>query len=302
VHALTELAARDERVVLLTADLGFMVLEEFADAYPRRFVNVGVAEANMLSMAAGMALRGWVPYCYSIATFASMRGYEQARNGAALHQLPVRIVAVGGGFGYGTAGPTHHAVEDVAVMRAIAGMAVVAPCDDARVPAALTAVHTQPGPVYLRLGTDGAAVPQLTSRFRWGAVDVVGDGDLALITYGAMTATAVEAWTMLEASGIATRVIVVSTLAPFDRDQLVSALAPCRLAITVEDHRVTGGVGTIVAETIAERGINCRLRRLGLPDAFPAQVGSERFMHQLVGIDSASIVATAESLAMPIAS
>lgn len=302
MHELTELAERDERVVLLTADTGAEVLDEYAQAHPRRFVNVGVAEANMLNMAAGMALRGWVPYCYSAATFASMRGYEQARNGAALHRLPVRIVGVGSGFAHGDAGPTHYAVEDVAVMRAIAGMAVVAPCDDSRVVQVLAAAHGHTGPVYLRLGQERTTLSALTTRFHWGAVDVLGDGDLALVTYGAMTAAAVEAWTLLEASGIASRVVVISTLAPVDKDQLVAALAPCRLAITVEDHRVTGGVGTIVAETIAERGINCRLRRLGLPDAFPAQVGSERFMHQLVGIDAASIVATAESLSVPLAS
>src|SRR3954469_24923245 len=132
VASLCELAARDERVMLLTADLGWSVLEPFAERFPNRFLNVGVAEQNMLGVATGLARQGRVPFVYSIATFASMRGYEQFRNGAVLHRLPVRVVGIGGGFAYGHAGPTHHALEDLAIARAQPGVTVLAPADQAQ--------------------------------------------------------------------------------------------------------------------------------------------------------------------------
>src|SRR5579859_7432648 len=140
VNALCEQAAADERIFLLTADLGWSVLERFATSFPRRFLNVGVAEQNMLGIAAGLAVEGYTPFVYSIATFAAMRGYEQFRNGAALHHLPVRVIGIGGGFSYGHAGPTHHALEDLAIMRAQASVIPLAPADSAQARQALRLV------------------------------------------------------------------------------------------------------------------------------------------------------------------
>ena len=154
VTTLTEIASADDRVVLLTADLGFMVLEPFAERHPDRFFNVGVAEANMISLAAGLAHEGFIPFCYSIATFASMRGYEQFRNGAVIHQLPVRIVGIGGGFAYGSAGITHHALEDLALMRVQPGVGVVVPADDAQVDGLLRDHYARPEPMYVRLAKE----------------------------------------------------------------------------------------------------------------------------------------------------
>ncbi|RVC72585.1 hypothetical protein EN745_34195 [Mesorhizobium sp. M4A.F.Ca.ET.022.05.2.1] len=154
IAKLCELAARDPRIMLLTADLGFSVVEPFAQAYPDRFVNVGVAEQNMIGIATGLAEAGFLPFCYSIATFATLRPYEFIRNGPVAHELPVRIVGVGGGFDYGTGGSTHHSLEDIAVMRALPGMMVLAPVDGPQAAAALDCVWSAPSPVYFRLGKD----------------------------------------------------------------------------------------------------------------------------------------------------
>ncbi|MBA3747046.1 MAG: 1-deoxy-D-xylulose-5-phosphate synthase, partial [Solirubrobacterales bacterium] len=149
---LLDIAARDESVMLLTGDLGFMVLEPFAQRFPDRFFNVGVAEQNMVGLATGLAEAGFRPFVYSIATFATLRPYEFIRNGPALHDLPVRIVGVGGGFDYAHNGVTHHALEDLAVMRAQPRIAVVAPADPAQARSAIRTAHALPGPVYFRIG------------------------------------------------------------------------------------------------------------------------------------------------------
>ena len=167
--ALYDIAESDERIVLMTADLGFMVLEDFAQAYPSRFYNVGVAEANMIGLATGLAASGFIPYVYSIATFASMRGYEQIRNGPILHHLPVRVIGVGGGFEYGHAGFTHHALEDLAIARVQPGLAVVAPADHLQASAAIRLTYDLPGPIYYRIGKrEDYVLPGLEGRFRLG--------------------------------------------------------------------------------------------------------------------------------------
>src|SRR5919106_782310 len=165
VRALTEIADADPRVVLLTGDLGFSVIEDFADRHPGRFWNVGVAEQNMVGLATGLAEAGFVPFVYSIATFASMRAYEFVRNGPVLHELPVRIVGVGGGLDYGHNGVSHYALEDIAIMRTQPGMAVIAPADPAQAVAALWAAAELPGPVYFRLGKESSALEGVGGQF-----------------------------------------------------------------------------------------------------------------------------------------
>src|SRR5215210_8318805 len=167
-QTLTELAGQDPRVLLLTGDLGYMALEPFAEAHPERFFNAGVAEQNMVGVATGLAEAGFVPFCYSIATFATLRPYEFIRNGPLLHDLPVRIVGVGGGFDYGPNGVTHYALEDVAVMRVQPDLTVMCPADAEQARAAVLATAELRGPVYLRLGKGGDLVPGLDGRFRLG--------------------------------------------------------------------------------------------------------------------------------------
>ena len=215
VSALTELADTDPRVLLLTGDLGFMAVEPFAERHPGRFINVGVAEQNMVGMATGLAEAGYVPFVYSIATFAALRSYEFIRNGPVLHDLPVRIVGVGPGLDYGPNGITHWALEDVAVLRPLPGLAVIAPADDAQTASAVAATAELAGPAYLRLARMGPAVAGLGGRFGFGRAHVVGDGtDLALVALGNMASTAVETQSLLAAQGVSARVVIVSCVRP----------------------------------------------------------------------------------------
>jgi transketolase len=291
--ALLDLAAADERVMLLTGDLGFAVLEPFAERFPDRFLNVGVAEQNMIGLATGLAEAGYTPYVYSIATFASMRAYEFIRNGPILHDLPVRVVGVGGGMDYGHNGMTHYAVEDVGIMRVQPGIAVIAPADPQQTRAALPAVQALDGPAYLRLGKESRPVRGLDGRFALGRVERIGHGgDVAIVALGGMAAVAVDAAEALAAHGIDAGVIVVSSLNPSPAD-LADALADTRLAVTAEAHYVNGGVGSLVGETIAEHGLGCRLVRSGLRVTPSGATGCRDHLYDRYGLSPARLAATA---------
>jgi transketolase len=296
VAELSELAAADERVVLLTGDLGYMVLDVFSSRFPDRFFNVGVAEQNMVGMATGLAETGYIPFVYSIATFATLRPYEFIRNGPVLHDLPVRIVGVGGGFDYGFNGITHFALEDYAVMRAQPGLTVVAPADSAQARAAVHATRELTGPIYFRIGKRGTPVPGLNGRFALGAVQLIGEGsDVALITIGSVTREAQLAAEMLAEEGIAATVAVVSTFNPSPVEDLAELLGGMSLAISVETHYLNGGLGSLVAETIAERGLNTRLVRAGV-DAVPRGLaGSQEFLEDRFGLSAQRLAATAQT-------
>jgi transketolase len=289
VTALTRLAAEDERVVLLTGDLGFMVLEEFAESYPDRFYNAGVAEQNMVGMATGLAEAGFTPYVYSIATFASMRGYEFVRNGPVLHNLPVRIVGVGGGFDYSTNGVTHYALEDVAIMRAQPGLRIAAPADPAHAATALAAGAAHDGPVYFRLGKRREAVPGLHEPFAWGRMPVLGDGeDVAIIALGTMSSEALAAAEILARQDIKASVGVLASVAPPPVEDILALASRSRLVVTVEAH-YGGGAGSLVAEVLADAGLGVRLVRL-LVDRVPrGRTGSYEFMLREFGLSAEQI-------------
>lgn len=295
VTTLCELAEKDPRVFLLTGDLGYSVLEPFRDRFPDRFLNAGVAEQNMMGVATGLAEAGLLPFVYSIATFASMRPYEFLRDGAILHRLPVRVVGVGGGFEYGHAGPTHYALEDVAIMRAQPGLACIAPADHLQARTALLETWNLPGPVYYRFGKDDkTTVPGLDGRFALGRVQAFREGrDLALIAMGAVASEAAEAADRLSKQGLSTAGLVVASVNPPPADDLAERLSRVPLAITVEAHYVTGGLGSLVAEVIAEHRLPCRLVRCGVRRPLEGPYGDAPFMHRAHGISADALVATA---------
>jgi transketolase len=294
VHALADLADRDERVLLLTGDLGFMAVEPFAERHPGRFVNAGVAEQNMVGMATGLAEAGYVPFVYSIATFAALRSYEFIRNGPVLHDLPVRIVGVGPGLDYGPNGITHWALEDVACLRPLPGLAVIAPADDDQTATAVAATRGLDGPAYLRLARMGPAIAGLGGRFAIGRAHVLGDGaDVAFVALGDMASTAVEAQALLAASGVGARVVVVSCVRPAPTHDLVAALAGVPLAISVESHYVDGGVGSLTAEAVAENGLGVRLVRAGVRRSASGETGSADYLHASHGLSAAALAQTA---------
>jgi transketolase len=296
VSALVELAERDERVVLLTGDLGFTVLETFRDRFPERFYNVGVAEQNMLGIATGLAEAGYTPFAYSIATFASMRGYEFFRSGAALHRLPVRLVGVGGGFDYGYNGISHYALEDVALMRVQPDVTVLVPADPDQASGAVAATADLANPVYLRVGKTEAAVSGLNSRFSPGRLELVGSGtDVALVALGPAAGQAVEAMTRLAQAGIGATVAVVSSFNPSPSAELAELLARIPVALSIEMHYVNGGLGSFVAETIAERELPCRLVRLGVQSPPRGIVGTDAFLRDAFGLSPDAICRRAQA-------
>jgi len=293
VRALVDEAERDHRIVLLTGDLGFMALEPFRDRFPDRFYNMGVAEQNMIGVAAGLAEAGFIPFCYSIVPFAVLRPYEFIRNGPALHGLPVRIVGMGGGFEYGTAGPTHYGVEDIGVMRLLQGMAVVAPADPDQVGPALAALAAWSGPAYLRLGkNDRQFVRGLKGRFELGRVQVISDGsDVVIFALGGIASSVVDAAEQLQLEGISPTVVVVSSINPRPVEDIVRLVSAHRMAVTVEAHVTVGGIGSLVAEIIADNDVHCRLLRLGVERPFGGRGGSEEFLHRAHGLSPSAVAA-----------
>ncbi len=293
VSALVEEAERDDRIVLLTGDLGFMALEPFRDRFPDRFFNMGVAEQNMVGVATGLANAGYTPFCYSIVPFAVLRPYEFIRNGPVLHGLRVRIVGMGGGFEYGTAGPTHYGIEDVGAMRLLQDMAVIAPADAAQAATAVPALAGWPGPAYLRLGkNDRLSVPGLDGRFELGRVQEVRQGsDVVLFAMGGIASSVVSAADQLQADGISAAVVVLSSISPRPVDDIVDLVSTYRRAVTIEAHVTVGGIGSLVAEIIADSGVDCRLLRIGVEHPYGKRGGSEAFLHQAHGLSPTAVAA-----------
>ena len=297
VKTLVELAEQDPRILLLTGDLGFAALEPFAEKFPDRFFNVGVAEQNLIGLATGLAEAGFLPYAYSIANFAALRPYEFIRNGPVLHHLPVRIVGMGGGFEYGHAGPTHFGIEDAGIMRVQNGLTVISPADHLQARTAVQASWDLPGPLYLRLGKDDkTVVPGLDGRFELGRAQTVREGsDLAFICMGSVTSEAVGAVEQLHRAGIEASLVVVASLSPAPVHDLQDVLSRVPLAVTVEAHSIVGGVGSLVCEVIAERGLPCRVIRCGVRSTLSGVSGSQAFLHRLYGLSADALAQTARN-------
>ena len=298
VEALCELAAVRPEVHLLTADLGWSALEMFAERFPGRFLNVGVAEQNMLGVATGLAREGCVPFVYSIATFASMRGYEQLRDGAVLHRLPVRVVGIGGGFSYGHAGPTHHALEDLTIMRTQPGLTVLAPADATQTRAAIHATADIPGPVYLRIDKNAfAELPALHGTFALDTPVLVRPGrGLLFLCTGSIVHEVLKAVELLRAERVTPAVAVLAHLSFRGGPALTRLLQGYETVVTVEEGSVAGGLGSLVAETIAEHGLRCRLSRQGVQTPFAAYSGTPGYLLSRHGLDAASLADTALGL------
>lgn len=290
IETLLELAEQDERVWLLTGDLGFSVLESFAKRFPERFVNMGIAEQNMTGVAAGLALEGKIVFTYSIANFPVMRCLEQIRNDVCYHNLNVKIVAVGGGVAYGAAGYTHFAVEDLAVMRAMPNMTVIAPGDPAEAGLATRAIKELDGPGYLRLGkareTDVYKTPPL---FKIGKAITVREGnDITLICTGGILSEVLSAADQL-APQFQTRVLSMPTVKPLDQDAVCKAADETKLIVTVEEHSKIGGLGDAVAGILLMEGLNCDVLKLALDNTSHSNVGSQSFLRQLFSLNATGI-------------
>ena len=300
--ALEEAAARDPRVVLLTGDLGFGTIESFATRFPDRFVNVGVSEQNLAGIAAGMALSGKVVFAYSIGNFPTLRCLEQIRNDICYHGANVKIVTSGGGLTYGSLGMSHHATEDLAIMRALPGMVVDAPGDPFEAAAATGCLARLDGPAYLRLGRNNEpAVHREPPHYEIGrAIRVREGGDITLIATGSVLATAAVAADRLGADGITARVLSMHTVKPLDTAAVLEAARQTHAIFTIEEHSIVGGLGGAVAETLAESAVGpVTFRRIGLPDQYLSTAGSQDFLRTQAGLSADAIVSAVTTAMAP---
>ncbi len=289
VQTFAELARRDPTVMLLTGDLGYHQFEVIRDEFPRQFINAGVAEQNMVGLAAGLAKGGMKPYVYSILPFVSFRPYEQIRNDLCYHNLDVTLVACGTGFSYGAAGTTHHGLEDMAALRALPNLTIVAPTHKAETEAATRASYAHRGPFYLRI-TRGPA-PEFArdeTEFALGRGAYIqrrSAPDVSILTTGDIAANAVQAAERLERDGLRCAIVSLHTVKPIDAALIDEVLRDSRLVVTVEEHNLRGGFGSAVAEVAAQSGRSAAFRMIGVPDEFCRVNGSEAEMRCTYGLD-----------------
>lgn len=290
--ALVNLAAANPKIFLITADLGFGVLEDFADRFPKQFLNIGVAEQNMIGVATGMALEGRIVFVYSIANFPTLRCLEQIRNDACYHSANVKVVAVGGGFSYGQAGISHHATEDLAIMRAMP-IAMFTPGDLWEVEQATYAIAGFSGTCYLRLDNSYAnTLFKADEKFVVGKARRIVEGSACtIIAVGGALKTALDAVDQLQQNGIKCRLVSVCTFSPLDCQEIFDAAKNTGGIITVEEHKVQGGLGGAVAEACLEAAIIPGFfYRFGLREDFSFIVGNQDYLKNCYNVCSSAIV------------
>lgn len=290
---LVGLAERDPDLMLLVGDVGFGQVNRFVERFPRRFVNCGIAEQNMTGVATGLALSGKTVFVYSIANFPTLRCLEQIRNDVCYHAANVKIVAVGGGLAYGALGMTHHAVEDLAVLRAVPNLVIAAPADPVEAAGLVRAIHRRPGPAYLRLGRGGGAtVHGQDVSIELGKAIVVRDGqDATLVTTGEMLEIALGAAQRLARQGIHVAVVSMHTIQPIDQAAILESARNTGRIVTLEEHSLAGGLGSAVAEVLCDAGLlNVGLLRLGLPPRFTDRVGDQAYLRAVHGLSVEGVV------------
>jgi transketolase len=293
VRSLAKACEANPDILLLTGDLGFGVFNAFRERFPDQFMNLGVAEQNLAGVGAGLALSGHTVFTYSIANFPILRCLEQIRNDICYHGADVKIVSVGGGMAYGALGPSHFATEDLGILRMMPGMVVVAPGDPVEVERLLPQIIAHKGPVYLRLGRAGEArVTHGSAEVRLGAPNVFfEEGEVLLLTTGGMLEVGLAARRAMVEDGRSVALANIHTLKPFDEGWLRARLGSHRLVVTLEEHARSGGLGGIVAETMADAGGSPRILRLGLDSVFPDLIGSQEYLRARLGLDPAGVAA-----------
>jgi transketolase len=277
-----DLAAIDERIVFIGSDLGVGTLDRFKKDFPNRFFMEGVSEANIVGMAAGLALEGNIVYVNTIATFITRRCFEQAVLDLGLHNVNVRLIGNGGGVVYAPLGPTHLAIDDIAIMRAIPNMTIVAPCDANEMARLMPLTADYQGPMYIRLGKGGdPIVSSDASPFAIGrAIPMVSGDDVLLVSTGITLKIALEAAIGLSAEGISAGVLHMPTVKPLDVESFLWHASRVDAIVSIEEHSILGGLGGALAEIVAEAGFEPakRFKRIGIPDVFPHGYGSQATM------------------------
>lgn len=293
VKVLIELAKKDSSIELVTGDLGFGVLKPFYEQCPDQFTNAGIAEQNMTSMAAGMALEGKNVFTYSIGNFPTLRCLEQIRNDCAYHKANVKVVCIGGGFVYGSLGMSHQATEDLAILRALPDVVVMAPADLIEAEECTKALANYNGTAYLRLGRGGEKrIHNMIENFEIGKAIKVYDGEeIAIFSTGAIFEEVTPAYENLVDKGLKPTVYTFPTVKPIDRKIIEEIACSHKLIVTVEEHNIVGGFGSAVAEVIAElNGYRAKQLRIGLNDEYSIRVGNQKYLREQYGLDSKAIV------------
>ncbi len=287
LNTLYSLAGSDGRVVSLVADNGLIVYDDFRRDFPDRYFNFGISEGNMISAAAGMASCGKIPFCYTISAFLAYRSFEFIRDDVCLQNQNVKIIGIGSGTAYSTLGPSHHATEDIGVLRCLPNLTLFSPSSPMDVENIIRASKEIPGPVYVRLGTNKEReIHKKGYTFGIGKNVVVRDGkDITIFVTGSVASNVLAAADMLSRAGIDAKVIDVHTLKPFDDESVIKSADETKAIYTVEDHTVMGGLGTIVAEVLAKNAIPARFHCLGLQGVFAKGYGTPQEVLQLNGLD-----------------
>lgn len=293
INTLQKLVVNDKDTILITGDLGYGVLNNFWETYPEQFINAGISEQNMTSVAAGMALEGKKVFTYSIANFPTMRCFEQVRNDVAYHNADVKIVSIGAGMAYGGAGMSHHATEDLAIMRALPNITIFSPADILETIEVTKKAYAIKGPCYIRLGKGGEnnihGKDDLLNINE--AIKILDGDDICIFSTGAITNEAYKASIELTKYGISTALYSFPLIKPIDIKTIESCSQKYEYIVTLEEHNIIGGFGGAVAEIMAElKGKKATLKRVGINDEYPSVVGTQEYLREYYGISSKNIV------------
>lgn len=291
---LYDIAKRDDRLFLLVGDIGFNVFDDFIKTYPKQFLNAGVAESNMVGTAAGMAMNSIKPVVYTIIPFLLMRTFEQIRNDICMHNLQVTLVGVGGGLSYDTLGPTHHAIEDIAIMRSLPNMQVLTPSDPDEVEWLFPLAFKHKGPTYFRLGKGGEKNllldEQKATRKLGSPHEIIKGKQISIISCGPILSTAFAVRDLLSAHNINPSIISIHSIKPFNKSELIEKINDKDIIVTIEEHSTIGGLGDVVSDTLSGLQNSPIQIKFGIKDVFVKEVGSRDYQLDTHGLSPIKIV------------
>jgi transketolase len=292
IKQLSEIAEKDKNVILITGDLGFGVLTEFEKNFPTQYLNIGVAEQNMTGVATGLGMSGKTVFTYSIGNFCTLRCLEQIRNDACYHEANVNIVSVGGGFSYGSLGYSHHATEDISIMRALPNLRVFAPCDFVEAMEITKVLCKSKGVNYLRIDKSAVSLPDAGEQVVIGKARTLKHGtDFTIIGCGGILEEAIEAAAHFETLDKSIRVISMHTIKPIDREAILDAARNTGGILTLEEHTIEGGLGSAVGEVLLDAGCMPQaFKRIGLRNGFSTIVGSQKYLRTQYNMDAKTII------------
>lgn len=288
--AVHEMASKDSNVIFITADMGSWSLTRFREHIPKQFINIGISEQNMIGVAAGLALEGKRVFVYAIIPFLVLRCLEQIRVDLCMMNLSVTLIGGGPGLCYASDGPTHHAIEDVSIMRALPGMTIYNPCDQYAAQAAIRQAFDHHGPVYIRLDKGKYdTIHKPDAAFEEGVISVKSGTDLLIISTGVMTQQAIKIAKMLRPVICNVGIADLFRIAPLPCQKLLELIKKSKHVATVEEHVITGGIGSAISELRADNNLNIPVRRVGIADAYCSQYGCREWMRKSIGLDDVSI-------------